>query len=77
MQDHDVPRDRPIDVRRRADGVWTRVRWNPRGVTEVAGIATTTGRWDSLTGSLWLAPGEIDGWREPIHPPIENWPPPG
>ena len=64
-----APKDRIIEVRTRADRRWRLVRWKASGVTEVAGIATVTGCWESRESDRFtIPPLEVTEWREPVHP---------
>lgn len=67
-----APTDRIIEVRSREDGVWVRARWNPKGLTEIDGRDVMTGRWEG--DETYLAPDEIDDWREVAHPALDRGP---
>lgn len=69
-----APRDRMIEVHVRNADIWLRVKWDPNGVTDADGLPNITGRWEGREqerASFWLGPQDIDGWREPVYPPLK------
>ncbi len=48
------PRDRPIEVLTREEGLWIRVRWSGE-------------RFQVEGEDAWVLPEEVDDWREVPH----------